>query len=332
MSDFAVAGLVDLCSPRLRPRLSRVSSHFPTQDPPRIEARVFVIGCPRSGTTLLQSLLAAHPKIGSFPESQFFLTFAGKPQRYRRMYGEHPSALADRARLAITEILLRLGIAPRSGELAPAFLASVPNADIDSLTASRLLGRRTSAFVRLLDTVTAERGETIWVEKSPLHYGFVDVIERFVPMSKFIHLNRSGIDVVASLRWASLQYPDRKPWSSFANLDRCIGTWLAASRSALENAGRPNHHVAEYEELATEPEAALKSICDFIDVSYNPAMLTGYSEAAPGLVGDEPWKEGVKGPIQAGPSKFERLLSLEEQAYVRERVSGLPEISSVSGR
>ncbi|NJL67494.1 MAG: sulfotransferase [Microcoleus sp. SM1_3_4] len=34
--------------------------------------RIFLVGCPRSGTTILQSLLASHPEIISFPESKFF--------------------------------------------------------------------------------------------------------------------------------------------------------------------------------------------------------------------------------------------------------------------
>ncbi|HEY9694672.1 MAG TPA: sulfotransferase [Oculatellaceae cyanobacterium] len=36
------------------------------------KTRLFLVGCPRSGTTLLQSLLVAHPEILSFPESHFF--------------------------------------------------------------------------------------------------------------------------------------------------------------------------------------------------------------------------------------------------------------------
>ncbi|MGC1525664.1 MAG: sulfotransferase, partial [Phormidesmis sp.] len=34
--------------------------------------RLFLVGCARSGTTLLQSLLASHPGVASFPESNFF--------------------------------------------------------------------------------------------------------------------------------------------------------------------------------------------------------------------------------------------------------------------
>ena len=37
-----------------------------------VSTRVFLVGCPRSGTTLLQCLLAANSHLASFPETHFF--------------------------------------------------------------------------------------------------------------------------------------------------------------------------------------------------------------------------------------------------------------------
>ena len=34
--------------------------------------RIFIVGCARSGTTLLQSILASNKAIASFPETHFF--------------------------------------------------------------------------------------------------------------------------------------------------------------------------------------------------------------------------------------------------------------------
>jgi hypothetical protein len=34
--------------------------------------RVFLLGCPRSGTTFLQAALSGHPAIASIPETAFF--------------------------------------------------------------------------------------------------------------------------------------------------------------------------------------------------------------------------------------------------------------------
>lgn len=46
--------------------------------------RVFVVGCPRSGTTLLQCLLAAHSQLISFPESHLHYDFSKAAERLRQ--------------------------------------------------------------------------------------------------------------------------------------------------------------------------------------------------------------------------------------------------------
>ncbi|MEQ8960988.1 MAG: sulfotransferase [Coleofasciculus sp. C2-GNP5-27] len=52
-----------------------------------LKERIFLVGCPRSGTTLLQSLLAAHPQIASFPESHFFRHLIPEFEPKRRLLG-----------------------------------------------------------------------------------------------------------------------------------------------------------------------------------------------------------------------------------------------------
>jgi Sulfotransferase family len=42
-----------------------------------VKTRAFLVGCPRSGATLLQSMLFAHPEIYTFPESSFFFPLFG---------------------------------------------------------------------------------------------------------------------------------------------------------------------------------------------------------------------------------------------------------------
>ena len=56
-----------------------------------IQKRIFIVGCPRSGTTLLQSLLLKHNEITSFPESHFFSrTFLGKrANQYPTLYSNY---------------------------------------------------------------------------------------------------------------------------------------------------------------------------------------------------------------------------------------------------
>ncbi len=150
---------------------------MPRQPPGR---RIFVVGCGRSGTTLLQSLLASHPEITSFPESHFFPQL--RPgRRWARKLGL---------------------ISPRAPARFDAFVAAVgwPRRVRPRLPLARGYAR---AFVRLLDAIALKDGKANWVEKTPHHLRYIDEIESYVPDAVFIHIIRSGADVVASYYAAS---------------------------------------------------------------------------------------------------------------------------------
>ena len=68
-----------------------------------VKLRVFLVGCSRSGTTLLQVLIASHPRIHSFPETSFFINGIGVRCRPLAWIG-----LSPRARYAIENFLRRI--------------------------------------------------------------------------------------------------------------------------------------------------------------------------------------------------------------------------------
>ena len=52
--------------------------------------RVFIVGCPRSGTTLVQALLARYPGLHSFPETRFFeALLGGIDRRWQEQTWQH---------------------------------------------------------------------------------------------------------------------------------------------------------------------------------------------------------------------------------------------------
>ena len=61
---------------------AQISAQF-FEEPNRKPGRIFIVGCPRSGTTLLQSLLGANDRIISFTESQFFFFLIPGRSKYK---------------------------------------------------------------------------------------------------------------------------------------------------------------------------------------------------------------------------------------------------------
>lgn len=269
----------------------------------KIQQRVFLVGCPRSGTTLLQSLLAAHPNITSFPESQFFIYLFSTYEPKRKRLG-----LSSRQVKPRLEKFLRESHASEMSYLLP------------KLPLPTVL--YTSVFVRLLDRMAQQENATLWIEKTPDHLHYIDYIEKQIRGVKFIHIIRNGIDVVASLYDVRKQYP--KEWHvEPANVDLCLQRWLKDVNLSLKYHRAANHLLIRYEDLVEKTEAVLTQICHFMGVDYCPEMIDGYKTAAQRVaLSREPWKQAVGQEIKnQNSTKFYTLFDQAQREYIQQRVS-----------
>jgi len=262
--------------------------------------RVFLVGCPRSGTTLLQSLLAAHPLVTSFPETHFFVDLVPSRAWARRL------GLVSRragARLA----LIRAGIGPDAPPVAPPRLP--------------LMSQWAAAFVRLLDETTRMRGRAWWVEKTPGHIQRIPEITRYVPGARFIHLLRDGAEVVASLYEVTRLYPET--WGGAWSIDRCVERWLTDVRTSSRYRRVAGHLLVTYQSLTGDPGSTLRQVCAAVGLPFDPAMLSGYRQSAGTVVlPSEPWKAGVREAIHPRDrAKFERLFTAAEREDILRRVA-----------
>lgn len=270
---------------------------------PRIQGRLFLVGCPRSGTTFLQSFLAAHPAIESFPESHFFRRLI-VPGTRRKTLGL--SAPGTRQQMLL-------------------FLSKIDRHDLEDLIPRYGIFSHqfTQAFINLLDTITLEADKSYWLEKTPGHVERVDYIEKKVGRVKFVHILRKAEDVIASLYEVSHRYPER--WSGQWTIDRCIQRWLDTVQKTLQCVDKPNHHVVIYEGLISEPEPILKKVFNFIQVDFSPDILADRKTVVNQIVSsNEPWKGDVsRDNFHPGARKFLRIFDVDQQAYIRQKVSQL---------
>ena len=264
-----------------------------------ISRRVFIVGCPRSGTTLLQSLLAANSHIVSFPETHF----------YEKLFG---------GRLRST-----LGIPSRKVKSHwKNVLEEIGHTEMGSFLPKHPLFIRqySSTFLRILDTLTRNQGKQVWLEKTPGHLHVIDEIERYVPHPQFIHILRNGEDNIASLFEAGKRYP--KYWShEFGTLDQCIQSWVIDIRLSLKYTQAENHRVINYECLVSHPKVVLEKLCTFIGVPFEAEMVSNYAKSADQLILEmEPWKTSVKDPITTKTRRFHEYLNKEQRQYTRSQI------------
>ncbi|GAA3841738.1 sulfotransferase [Sphaerisporangium flaviroseum] len=212
---------------------------------------IFVIGCPRSGTTMLQLMLHSHERIAVPPETRFLIP----AYFHRRVHGDMRDA-ENRRRLA-------------------EWIAT------DKTTKFRELGIDRASYVRRaaegpgsLGSVTGEAfrayaerfGKPRWGDKRPSYVKHVDVLLRLFPDAQFIHLIRDGRDCVASLK--------EMPWFTL-DVFHAIATWAESIDQGRRYARRlpaDGYYELRYEDLTADPQGELTKLCGFLGEEFDPAM------------------------------------------------------------
>jgi len=258
--------------------------------------RIFLVGCPRSGTTVLQSILASHSAVVSFPETHFF-----------------PSVVPR------NRILRRLGIARW-----PIFTRWHAFRSTRASARERRLRIRirdhVQDFVRVLDQEAAAQRATAWLEKTPRHLHFIDVIHRYIPDAIFLHLIRDGAEVATSLHRTTLEHPGE--WRGSRSLKRCIRRWTEDVARSMQYRGVPSHHFVFFDELLSSPTVTVADICGQLGLEYEADMLERRADTARSLIlPSERWKQQS---MEARLSASNRLgdLSDRERRTLAEGLEG----------
>jgi Sulfotransferase family len=242
---------------------------------------IFLVGCPRSGTTLLSAMLHAHPRIAIPPETRFLLP----AYEDRSSFGD----LRDRAnRVALAERITGRGsrfkdLGLDRGEVIEAIADGPPT-----------LG---SAMGIVWREFAESRGKARWGEKRPGYWRYMDVVNRLFPTAQVIHLVRDPRACVASLQ--KVTWLDRKP-----EVDCAV--WVLADQEIRRfgrRVGPDSYYALRYEDLLADRKTALTGICTFLGEAFDEAMLD-HVVAAGDIVPDrKTWHDRTKADVD--PSRIE---------------------------
>jgi hypothetical protein len=236
---------------------------------------IIVLGCPRSGTTLLSALLNAHPNIAMPPETRFLLP----AYENRKNFGDLELP-ANRRRLA--EQITGPGSKFKDLRLDR---ETVIQAIVD---APPTLG---SAFARIWQEYARARGARRWGEKRPAYWREMDVVLRLFPTAQIIHLIRDPRACVASLR--QVRWWKRSvPYSA--------AFWRVVD-AEVDKVGRrltgDSYYQIRYEDLIDDVPDSLQRLCAFLEEDFSPAMLS-HTDAARDIVPNrKTWHERVAQPV-----------------------------------
>lgn len=234
------------------------------------DSPIFIAGHPKSGTSLLRSLLDSHPELITYPEeTNFFRTYLPKTSGASL---QEKLALSDRYLTHIFEW---------NQKDPPAHQQDYPDRDYSDIPVEQVR-QATRQFVAerflhdgdMLSAVILACGKVMgqltsqshyWVEKTPYNERFASQIYAWWPDAKIVHTIRDPRDNFASYHQKHME------WSaeSFAM------NWMQSTQAGLKNHdryGSERYLLLRFEDLTSKPEAKLSELCHFLGINDHPSL------------------------------------------------------------
>jgi hypothetical protein len=269
------------------------------------ESPFFVIGSPRSGTTLLRLLLTSHPSLVIPPECGFITWLHPEYGDWRRLEfsdREHVHQFAQAVRNARKFETWRID----TNDIAQAVAAAHP------ATYAQACGCIYRLFCHRVGKASA-----MWGDKNNFYLTHIGLLRNIFPQARFVHIVRDGRDVACSYRevmamGSNSVYRPELP----IELEQIARRWsddIRAIRKELDPIEGVSAIELRYEDLTSAPETELEGVCKFLGVDFAPTMLTFYdanrrNELEPSVTLD--WKRRTLEPISTGTvGQYRKVLS-----------------------
>lgn len=212
---------------------------------------IFILGCPRSGTTLLASLLK-HSCYGEPVETHFITKY------YRKLDCYSPLDNKDNFKHIIRDILKERAVMQWKLQI-----------DLDKFY-NELAKISYQDIVNKICMLRAEhKGYKSWGDKTPHYFRNLDILYKLFPDSRYIYIVRDGRDVALSLL--------EKPWGP-NNILTCARLWKEynAPNDIIKELKNMGHlYFVRYEDLLDNAERIMPEVYKFLDEEYNEGKMQG---------------------------------------------------------
>ncbi len=222
---------------------------------------VFLVGPPRSGTTMLERMLSAHSLIQGGPEPHILTPLA------------HLGVWAKVDKAPYDHIL--------SAEAQKLFVQQLPNKEKDYWKACR-------AYCDVLYSqyLIAMGNKKICLDKTPAYSLVLPFIAKVYPDAKYIILTRHPLATFSS--FANSFFDGNYQIANEHN--PILNRYIPAIADFLRKKEVDLIHI-RYEDLVKKPEETFEKICNFLEIPFEPeAIEYGKSE-------DETHKKGLGDPL-----------------------------------
>lgn len=279
-----------------------------------LKAPIFILGCHKSGTSLLRSLLDGHPELYVLPIEMHWFRACGYWVDYP-LRRNLPRQLDDRS--LIESMIREVELQNRNTDpYADAQVTgALPVSEFAGLLRSSSFSGHAEFFaatVRALYRATMRQdlpSRLRIVEKSVENAEYACTLSRYFPDARFIHVVRNPYATLVAIRLS-------KTRGGFPSLERAVLSMRRSYHELFRNESAiPRYLTVRYEDLVTDTTTTLEQVCRFLELKWSDSALEPTSQGKP-WCGNSTSNVLFSGVSTRPLNAFERTLTGLETALV----------------
>jgi hypothetical protein len=272
---------------------------------PRI---AFLVGCARSGTSILGEAIAEHPQVTYlFEVSSIWNDLVPERPDHRLSRAD---ATADVACAMYPALASAREVVERAARAAS---HPEPKAEVGAQAESQGAGGK------------------LLLEKNPKHVIRIPFLDALFPGAKFLHIVRDARDTAASLmfrnrgdRWGHLEIPgwrDLLARYPAENHIRCAHQWrvsVSTARSDARGLAPGRYREVRYEDLLGDPRETMRRVLEFLELPPHPAVEAFLSKIQDSTAGSYHAKRQVRHYVEDHSRRVGRYMENLTPRQVKE--------------
>ncbi|MDD4603534.1 MAG: sulfotransferase [Bacteroidales bacterium] len=277
----------------------------------------FILGRPRSGTTLLTTLFNAHPNIRIAPEFPVMMFLYQRFKKVKKWDEATIRSFVDHV-FSFSKFNVR----------------RVENLKFDKeFIISELLKYKDNGSVQLfLKSINYyaysiyHKEETLWIgDKNPVYSIFAYRLRKIFPDAKFVCIIRDYRDNFISIR----KLVEKDVAVEAPSLPLQVGRWRYFTHSFFDCKRRfpDKYYILRYEDLVMDQEKTFRSLCDFLGIDYDPSVFDFHKRKEDTLntYGNETWEKfhgNLLKPINTGSMNTWQGKLTDQQVKMADQIAG----------
>ena len=269
-------------------------------------APVFVVGAPRSGTTLVATILGRHNNIFAAGESHYFEDMWSR----RHELGDLKSE--DSITTAVDRMMTLFGRFnfPDTQSIVDRII------DRQALVAKvhQLGGGYGSLYYAFVSLLAESKGKTYFCDDTPKHLYYLHTIFDFFHEAKVIGCVRDPRDFLCSYKNYWRKSEDSARVKALFHPVVTSLLWSSSSNLLLKHSNGSYHDrilLIQYEKLVEKPQIEVRRICDFLGVDYS-------DELTQVNVHNSSFEQASTGIFSNSIGRWHTCLSVEEAWWVQQ--------------